>query len=52
MNPTVPNPYARQPSEPHSIRSIPTRITSVVLNNLLRIMRFLVRALDGFTPNF
>ena len=52
MNPTVPNPDARQPSEPHGIRSLPTRITSVVLTNPLRIMRFLVRALDGFTPSF
>jgi hypothetical protein len=52
MNPTVPNPYARQPSEPRGIRSLPTRITSVVLTNLLRVVRFLVRALDGFTPNF
>jgi hypothetical protein len=52
MNPTVPSPDARQPGEPRGIRSLPTRITSVVLTNLLRVVRFLVRALDGFTPNF
>jgi hypothetical protein len=51
MNPAVPSPEARQPGEPRGIRSLPTRITSVVLNNLIRVLRFLGRALDGFTPN-
>ena len=52
MNPAVPSPEARQPGEPRGIRSFPTRITNVVLRNLLRIVRFLGRVLDGFTPNF
>jgi hypothetical protein len=52
MNPAVPSPESPQPGEPHGIRSLPTRITIVVLNNLLRVLRFLGRGLDGFTPNF
>jgi hypothetical protein len=52
MNPAVPSPEARQPGEPHGIRSLPTRITIFVLSNLLRVLRFLGRGLDGFTPNF
>jgi hypothetical protein len=52
MNPAVPSPESPQPGEPHGIRSLPTRITNVVLKNLLRVVRFLGRALDGFTPNF
>ena len=52
MNPAVPSPEAPQPGEPRGIRSLPTRITIVVLNNLLRVLRFLGRGLDRFTPNF
>ena len=52
MNPAVPSPEARQSGEPRGIRSLPTRITNVVLTNLPRVVRFLGRALDGFTPNF
>jgi hypothetical protein len=52
MNPAVPSPEAPQPGKPRGIRSLPNRITSVVLNNLLRVVRFLGRLLDGFTPNF
>ena len=40
MNPAVPSPAARQPGEPRGIRSIPTRLTNVVLRNLLRVVRF------------
>ena len=52
MNHAVPSPEAPQPDKPRGIRSLPTRITSVILNNLLRALRFLGPALDGFTPNF
>jgi hypothetical protein len=52
MNPAVPSPEAPQPGEPRGIRSLPTRITIVVLNNLLRVLRFLGRDSSGFTPNF
>ena len=52
MNPAVPSPEAPQPDKPRGIRSLPNRITSGVLNNLLRVVRFLGRLLDGFTPNF
>ena len=33
------------------VRSLPTRLTNVVLTNLLRVVRFLGRAVDGFSPN-
>jgi hypothetical protein len=52
MNPAGPSPEAPQPGAPRGIRSLPTRITIVVLNNLPRVLRFLGRGLDGFTPNF
>ena len=52
MNPVDPSPEARQPDEPRGVRSLPTRLTNVVLANLLRVVGFLGRALDGFTPNF
>jgi hypothetical protein len=31
--------------------SLFSRLTSVVLANLLRVIRFVARAGDGFTPN-
>ncbi len=52
MNPAVPSPEPRQPGEPRGIRSLPIRMTNFVLGNLLRVVRFLGRVLDGFTPNF
>ena len=51
MNPVDPSPEARQPGEPRGVRSLPTRLTNVVLTNLLRVVRFLGRAVDGFSPN-
>ena len=52
MNPVDRSPEARRGDESRGVRSLLTRLTNVVLANLLRVVRFLGRALEGSPPNF